>query len=167
MSNVAMTDPLTHLSNRRHGMDFLSAEWAFANANNLPLACMMIDIDHFKHINDQNGHKAGDMVLVKLANLLQASTRSGDLIFRYGGEEFCMICPGATLETALAVAERTRQNIAHQHFHLESFDIPVTVSIGVSIMIPTHANEEALVHDADSALYRAKENGRNRVESSL
>lgn len=165
--NVAMTDPLTHLSNRRHGMDFLSAEWAFANANNLPLACIMIDIDHFKHINDQNGHKAGDVVLVKLASLLQANTRSGDLVFRYGGEEFCMICPGATMETALAVAERTRQNIAHQHFYLENLDIPVTVSIGVSIMMPAHANEEALVRDADAALYRAKENGRNRVEPCI
>lgn len=164
--HVAMTDPLTQLSNRRHGLDFLSAEWVFANANNLPLACLMIDIDHFKHINDQYGHKAGDAVLVKFASLLQANARSGDMVFRYGGEEFCIVCPGATLGTACAVAERIRQNTAEQHFHLGNLDIPVTVSIGVAVMIPPHAVEEALIHDADTAMYRAKEAGRNRVVSS-
>ena len=164
--HVAMTDPLTHLSNRRHGLDFISAEWAFANANNLPLACLMVDIDHFKQINDQNGHKAGDAVLVKLANLLQANARSGDMVFRYGGEEFCIICPGAPMEMACAIAERIRQNTADQHFHIGDLDISVTVSIGVAIMIPTQADEEALIRDADAAMYCAKEAGRNRVVSS-
>jgi diguanylate cyclase (GGDEF)-like protein len=161
--NVAMTDPLTQLPNRRHGLDFLSTEWVFAKANNLPLACLMIDIDHFKTINDQNGHKAGDKVLEKLAKLLQANARSGDLVFRYGGEEFCMICPGAALETARAIAERIRQSVEEQHFQLESSSIAATVSIGVAVKLPTHANGEALIHDADTALYRAKESGRNRV----
>lgn len=164
--HVAMTDPLTQLSNRRHGLDFLSAEWAFANANNLPLSCLMIDIDHFKRINDQYGHKTGDAVLVKLANLLQTNARSGDMVFRYGGEEFCIVCPGATLETACAVAERIRQNTEEQYFHLGNLDIPVTVSIGVAVMIPPQTVEEALIHDADAAMYRAKEAGRNRVVSS-
>ena len=162
--HVAMTDPLTHLSNRRHGLDFISAEWAFANANNLPLACLMVDIDHFKHINDQYGHKAGDAALVKLANLLQANARSGDMVFRYGGEEFCIICPGATMEMARAIAERIRQNTAEQRFYLGEINILLTVSIGVAVMIPPHTAEERLISDADAALYRAKENGRNRVE---
>lgn len=161
--HVAMTDPLTQLSNRRHGMDFFSTEWAFAKANHLPLACLMIDIDYFKQINDQHGHKAGDSVLVNLANLLQANARSGDMVFRYGGEEFCVICPGATLEMACSIAERIRQNTAEQHFKIGDFDIAVTVSIGVAIMLATQADKEALIHDADAAMYRAKKSGRNRV----
>ena len=161
--NVAMTDPLTQLPNRRYGLDFLSTEWVFANANNLPLACLMIDIDYFKKINDQNGHKTGDEVLEKLAKLLQASMRSGDLVFRYGGEEFCMICPGADLETARAIAERLRQRVEKQHLQLGKLGIAATVSIGVAVMSPTHTNAESLIHDADTALYRAKASGRNRV----
>ena len=161
--HVAMTDPLTQLPNRRHGMDTFSAEWAFARANNLTLACMMIDIDHFKDINDRYGHKAGDSVLVKLAILLQTGARSEDLVFRYGGEEFCIVCPGSTLETACTVAERIRQNVANQAFQLKEMDIAVTVSIGVAIMLPQHADEGALIHDADAAMYRAKHSGRNQV----
>jgi diguanylate cyclase (GGDEF)-like protein len=164
--HVAMTDPLTHLSNRRHGLDFLSAEWAFARANSLPLACLMIDIDHFKQINDQHGHKVGDAVLIKLAGLLQANARSGDLVFRYGGEEFCIICPGASPEMACAIAERIRQNAAAQHLLPVTPEVPVTVSIGVAVISPLHADEEALIHDADAAMYRAKEAGRNCVAAA-
>ena len=167
LTQVAMTDPLTQLANRRHGQDFLSSEWAFAKANNLPLACLMIDIDHFKNVNDQNGHKAGDAILVKLANLLQASSRSGDLVFRFGGEEFCIICSGATLEMACAVAERVRRNVAGQAFQFGDIKISVTVSIGVATMTPVHVDEDALIHDADAAMYCAKKAGRNRVMSSV
>jgi diguanylate cyclase (GGDEF)-like protein len=161
--HVAMTDPLTQLPNRRHGLDTFSAEWAFARTNNLPMACLMIDIDHFKNINDRYGHKAGDAVLARLANLLQTGARSEDLVFRYGGEEFCIICPGATLEMACTIAERIRQNVAEQPVQMKDMDIAVTVSIGVAIMIPQHADEGALIHDADAAMYRAKNSGRNRV----
>lgn len=164
--SMAMTDPLTHLSNRRHGLDFLSAEAVFAKTNNLPLACLMIDIDHFKRINDQYGHKTGDAVLVRLAGLLQASARSGDMVFRYGGEEFCMICPGIKLETACAVAERICQKTASQKFYVGEMDIPVTLSIGVAVMLPPNGSEEALIRDADAAMYRAKEAGRNCVKSA-
>ena len=163
----AMTDPLTHVSNRRYGMDFLASEWAFAKSNKMPLSCLMIDIDHFKQVNDQYGHQSGDAVLIKLANLLQTGARSVDLVFRYGGEEFCIVCPGATLEMALAVAERVRQNIESQPFKLEHGEILVTVSIGVAIMAQDHGDKDALLHDADAALYRAKEGGRNRVESGV
>lgn len=161
----AMTDPLTHVSNRRYGLDFLASEWEFSKSNNLPLACLMIDIDHFKNINDQFGHQSGDAVLIKLANLLQVGARSVDLVFRYGGEEFCIVCPGASLEMAHTVAERMRQNIASHKFILEQSEISVTVSIGVSILAQAHANKDALLHDADVALYSAKESGRNRVVS--
>jgi diguanylate cyclase (GGDEF)-like protein len=163
--HVAMTDPLTQLPNRRHGLDTFSIEWALSNSNNLPLACLMIDIDHFKRINDLNGHKAGDTVLVKIADLLKTCVRNGDLAFRYGGEEFCIICPGATLETACAIAERIRQNTADNLFQLGDMEISVTVSIGVAMMVSTHTSEEALINEADAALYRAKKSGRNRVMS--
>lgn len=163
LTHVAMTDPLTQLSNRRHGLDTFSTEWEFAKANNLPLSCLMIDIDHFKNINDRHGHKAGDAVLIILALLLQAGARSNDLVFRYGGEEFCIICPGATLELACIVAERIRQDVENQPFQLGDMDIAITVSIGVAVMMPTHADKESLIHDADSALYHAKNAGRNRV----
>ena len=163
LTHVAMTDPLTQLSNRRHGLDHFAAEWEFARANNLPLSCLMIDIDHFKGINDTHGHKAGDAVLITLATLLQAGARSGDLVFRYGGEEFCIICPNATQEMACVVAERIRQDVAAQFFRLGDRDIAITVSIGVAVMMPTHSDKEALIYDADSALYYAKNAGRNRV----
>jgi len=167
LTHVAMTDPLTQLSNRRHGMDTFSAEWAFARANNLPLACMMIDIDYFKSINDMHGHKAGDAVLIILAILLQTGARTEDLVFRFGGEEFCVICPGVSLETANEIAERIRRNVESQPFQLGKMDIELTVSIGVAMMLPKHTNEEDLIHDADAALYCAKNGGRNRVESGV
>lgn len=165
--HAAMTDQLTHLANRRHGMDFLAIEFAFSSSNNLPLSCLMIDVDHFKHVNDKNGHQGGDAVLVKLASLLQAGARSRDLVFRYGGEEFCIVCPGVTLEMACAVAERIRQNVAAQPFQFDHMVIEVTVSIGVAIMLPTHADGEALIRDADASLYGAKKAGRNRVVSCV
>lgn len=160
---VAMTDPLTRLPNRRHGMDFLSAEWVLAHAKNRPLACLMIDIDYFKKINDRFGHEAGDGVLTAIAKLLQSSSRSEDMAFRYGGEEFCVICPGANLATARAIAERIRKNTAAEGFQHGTQNIAATVSVGVAVMTPTHANGEGLIGDADAALYRAKEAGRNRV----
>jgi diguanylate cyclase (GGDEF)-like protein len=165
LTQVAMTDPLTKLSNRLHGMDAFSAEWELAKGENRPLSCLIIDIDHFKNINDTYGHKAGDAVLVMLAIILRACARSEDLVFRYGGEEFCMICPGATLEMAGLIAERIRQDVEGQSFQFSEMKIAITVSIGVAARTPKHADKEALIHDADSAMYHAKNSGRNRVES--
>lgn len=165
LTQVAMTDPLTKLSNRLHGLDAFSAEWEIAKVDNRPLSCLMIDIDHFKKINDTYGHKAGDAVLVMLAIILRGSARSEDLVFRYGGEEFCMICPGATLEMAGLIAERIRQDVEAQAFQFSEMKIAITVSVGVAAKTSKHADKEALIHDADSAMYHAKNSGRNRVES--
>lgn len=96
--HVAMTDPLTQLPNRRHGLDTFSAERYFARTNNLPPACLKIDIDHFRNINDRYGHKAGDAALARLSIPLQTGARNEYPVFRYGGEEFCIICQGAVLE---------------------------------------------------------------------
>lgn len=161
---VAMTDPLTRLPNRRHGMDFLSAEWVFAQANNLPLAVLMVDIDFFKQVNDEYGHEAGDHVLAKLSSLLQTSARVEDMAFRYGGEEFCVICPGSDVKTACVIAERIRLKVAEEKLQNGKMNITRTVSIGVAAMKSTHQNAEALIAEADQALYSAKRSGRNRVE---
>ncbi len=162
---VAMTDLLTRLPNRRHGLDFIAAEWAHALGNKLPVACLMIDIDHFKSINDKHGHQTGDAVLASISSRLKSSARSEDMVFRYGGEEFCIVCPGATRRRALEIAERIRQSVATAGFHTPELNISVTVSIGVAAVSPPYLrNEETLIADADAALYRAKHLGRNRIE---
>ncbi|MGE5489705.1 MAG: diguanylate cyclase [Actinomycetota bacterium] len=161
---VAMTDPLTHLANRRHGLDFLAAELIFARGNNLPLSCLMADIDHFKLVNDDLGHDAGDLVLANVARLLQLNARSEDMVFRYGGEEFCIVCPGCNRADAWTIAERMRTAIEAEVTTFTQGERRVTVSIGCAELEPGHQSPDELIRDADKALYRAKQGGRNRVE---
>ncbi|MBI4984380.1 MAG: HDOD domain-containing protein, partial [Rhodocyclales bacterium] len=108
MMEVAFTDLLTRLPNRRYGLDFLAAEWVFAHADGRALACLMVDVDHFKAVNDDYGHDAGDAVLAGVAHILAEHCRSEDMAFRYGGEEFCVVCTDTDLATARIVAERIR-----------------------------------------------------------
>lgn len=165
LMEVAMTDPLTRLPNRRHGLDFLAAEWVFARSNGQPMACLMLDIDHFKRVNDDYGHEAGDEVLARVARLLQAGSRGEDMVFRYGGEEFCILCPATDLDSARMVGERIRKSVETEDFRHGGATIRVTISIGVAIMRPDHAEGEDMIRDADAALLRAKQSGRNRVVS--
>jgi two-component system, cell cycle response regulator len=160
---VALTDPLTQLPNRRHGLDFLNAEWEGAKNNNLPLSAMMLDIDHFKRVNDNHGHAAGDAVLRALAELLRNVSRTEDMVFRYGGEEFAIILPGTTLATAVKVAERIRRLVAVETFKWQASIIPITISIGVAALAGSGGDSTTLMEAADAALYQAKEGGRNRV----
>ena len=164
LMQAATTDPLTQLHNRRYGMDFLASEWGFAHANGRPLACFMVDIDHFKQVNDKAGHDAGDAVLATVAETIRSNARTEDLVFRYGGEEFCAICPNADADIALKVAERIRERVAAVPTEYAGTRIGVTISIGIAIMDGSHSTPEDMLHAADSALYRAKQNGRNRVE---
>ena len=159
----ALTDTLTQLPNRRNGLDFLASEWVFAQANSAPLACLMLDIDHFKRVNDDYGHAAGDAVLRQLADLLKRASRSEDMVFRYGGEEFAAILTNANQRVALQIGERIRALIEKTVFKWENQRIPVTLSIGVAISSGTEADSLALIAAADAALYLAKEGGRNRV----
>lgn len=163
MMQAALTDPLTQLPNRRYGMDFLAAECAAARGNNVPVACLMVDIDHFKSVNDRYGHDCGDAVLAGVARVLGENCRSEDAAFRFGGEEFCVVCPRAGLEAARAIAERIRAGIEAETFRVGEQEIRVTASVGIAFSSPARADAETLLKDADAALYCAKETGRNRV----
>lgn len=170
LTQVASTDALTQLPNRRHGLDYLASEWVFAGANGLPMAALMIDIDHFKAVNDRHGHSVGDGVLRQLATRLRHGSRSEDMVFRYGGEEFAVILPGAHLRTALQVAERIRLLVAASPCEstepgFPRLGVPVTVSIGAAWAQRPQGDSLELIKAADQALYRAKEGGRNRVVS--
>ncbi|WP_300452261.1 HDOD domain-containing protein [Accumulibacter sp.] len=159
----ALTDNLTQLPNRRHGLDFLASEWAFAQANALPMACLLLDIDHFKRVNDTLGHPAGDAVLQQLADLLKRASRPEDMIFRFGGEEFAAVLPNTNVATAVQVAERIRSVVQKYDFLWQRRPIPLTVSVGVAVLNSTEKDCQALVQAADAALYQAKNAGRNRV----
>jgi diguanylate cyclase (GGDEF)-like protein len=160
---AANTDPLTGISNRRHFTPALNAELERARRHSQPLAVLMLDIDHFKQINDRYGHAAGDETIRCLAQLCRQSLRSFDLVARLGGEEFALMLPSTDLKSALAAAERLRQQAALLQVvgeRGERFDF--TVSIGVAAMAPGD-DASALLARADKGLYRAKQTGRNRV----
>lgn len=163
LKEQSIKDPLTKLYNRRYLDETLARECSRAQRNNKSLSVLVMDIDHFKKVNDTYGHDAGDAVLVAFAKLIQQNIRKEDIACRLGGEEFVLVLPDATMEQAVARAEKicdaTRaMSIKH---HRET--LSVTVSIGVCDY-PSHAqNPEELIQNADGALYRAKNGGRNRV----
>ncbi len=160
----SIRDPLTGLFNRRHMNDVIGREFARARREDRQVAVALVDIDHFKRINDTHGHDAGDHVLVQVAHTIETQVRQGDIVCRYGGEEFIVILPDISQESVIERAEQMRQAVAALSFR--NCDQPVgrvTVSLGVA-MFPEHGeNEGELVRAADAALYQAKETGRNRV----
>lgn len=161
---AATTDPLTKISNRRTFLDRCSGECALARRNDYYVHTLLIDVDHFKRVNDQWGHQAGDMVLKEIARLLKDEKREGDLLARYGGEEFILLFSGIGLEDALRSAERLRLAIEKQIFVWNDITIPVTISLGLASRkgkaIP---KIEEMISEADKFLYIAKDNGRNQV----
>ena len=162
----ALTDSLTQLPNRRNGMDYLMSELLSSQSSGASLACLMMDIDHFKEINDTFGHAAGDAVLRQLAAILRSAARTEDLVFRYGGEEFTAILANATPKIAAQVAERIRLQVENAEFVWHGQRISVTLSIGVALAENKTQNEQTLIQEADKALYQAKKSGRNRVSVS-
>ena len=128
-----------------------------------PLALLMLDIDHFKKINDTYGHAAGDLVLVQLADVLRSVLRAADLCGRFGGEEFVCLLPETSVSEALILAERLRARLVEQAVCSEAGAILFTVSIGVSVAMPEDISIDQLIHRADMALYEAKKSGRNRI----
>lgn len=156
-------DPLTGLYNRRYFDASLARELARCQREDLPLSLVMIDIDHFKKINDQHGHQAGDMVLRTLADLLQHQVRASDIACRYGGEEFLVLLPSAPPEVARQRVDEWRQAFAAQRVVAGGIAVRASLSAGVA-GVPHHAlAPEALLRRADEALYRAKSAGRDCV----
>jgi len=161
----AETDPLTGVANRRRFHQALEIECARFARGRAPLSLLMIDLDHFKEINDRYGHPAGDVVLFSIAQRLSVSLRKTDLLARYGGEEFSILLPETRIEGARVIAERIREAVSRTPVEVDGELIPISVSVGVA----SHATDkevhaEILLKKADLALYRAKATGRNRVE---
>jgi diguanylate cyclase (GGDEF)-like protein len=156
---LATTDPLTRCMNRRAFFARFDTCWSHSQRHSLPISCIMVDVDKFKSINDNHGHGTGDLVLQQTAATLLAITRKGELVCRYGGEEFCILMPLAGLEQAAQGAERLRKEIADR----KPAGLAITVSIGVSSLHLGARSPQELIDQADKALYVAKLSGRNRV----
>ncbi|MCF8476646.1 MAG: diguanylate cyclase [Pseudolabrys sp.] len=160
-------DGLTGALNRAAFDTHLSEECARADRHEHPLSLLMVDIDFFKHVNDNYGHQTGDQVLRTLVSLLNAASRPGDVVARYGGEEFAIIFPETDAGGALAMAERIRQTIeAHAFTDMAGETFKLTVSVGCASWTSGAMTPHALVRESDAALYRAKKTGRNRVVSA-
>jgi diguanylate cyclase (GGDEF)-like protein len=163
LKEQANVDPLTGLFNRRYLQATLEREWARCQREQQPLCVMLIDIDHFKRVNDTHGHGVGDEVLAALGRLLSGGVRTEDLACRYGGEEFLVLLPKMPLDLAVERAQSLRQAFAELDISVEGVRVPLSLSVGVAVA-PDHAQTPAdLVRHADEALYRAKAEGRNRV----
>lgn len=161
----ALFDPLTGLRNRHHLEDTLQTQTAQAIRTGVPLSCMMIDIDHFKSINDRFGHEAGDLVIKSVASIVQRAAHDNGLAFRYGGEEFLVLLSGADEAEAYACAQKIYTGVHELSLRYGLTEIgPVDVSIGIA-SYPQHAQTDNLLRAADVALYRAKELGRARIVS--
>jgi diguanylate cyclase (GGDEF)-like protein/PAS domain S-box-containing protein len=164
LERLALHDPLTGLANRRKFAERFEYDMARATRARTPLSLLMVDIDHFKEINDQRGHLAGDACLKALAVLLAESVRAVDLVARFGGEEFVVLLPEMSAEQSLVAAERIRSLVeAHSAEISEGAPVAVTVSIGAATSTGVALSLEKLLERADEAVYRAKRAGRNRA----
>jgi two-component system, cell cycle response regulator len=164
LHTMAMTDELTGLPNRRCAMERLEEMMAESKRFGNNISCIMIDIDHFKQINDTYGHNCGDVVLQKISIIFKTQSRAYDIISRIGGEEFLVISARNSQQESTIFAERLRQAVAQNEIAINDQTIRITISLGVAAMTPEMSEGNALILMADRALYRAKKNGRNRVE---
>ena len=160
---MTIRDGLTSVFNVRYMNEFLDREFARSRRYGRHLCVLMLDIDHFKAVNDEHGHLAGDHVLRELASLVKRRVRREELLARYGGEEFVLVLPETTAEGATAYAETLRQMVDEHQFVFEDVTLPVTISVGVGVFDPNMARPADLVASADEKLYEAKRSGRNRV----
>lgn len=160
----AIQDPLTGLYNRRFFTDALERELRRSARRDTPMSLLMIDLDHFKRVNDESGHEAGDRMLQAVAEMLRGEVRAEDVIARYGGEEFMVLLPETDLVSAKVLAERLRQAFKHLEVHHRGRSLGhLTLSVGVAARSPRTTTGEHIVEAADAALYRAKREGRDRV----
>jgi diguanylate cyclase (GGDEF)-like protein len=164
IKNIAIYDTLTGLFNRRYFDERLGSETQKSFYSGTPISLVMVDIDHFKKVNDTFGHTEGDQVLCKISSLLKNSIRKKDTVARYGGEEFILILPEAGLEAAFVISERIRRVVENTSFEIGQAQVHLTISMGIS-NFPNHRakSKDELVKMADQALYDAKRGGRNKV----
>jgi diguanylate cyclase (GGDEF)-like protein len=164
MKDMAIYDTLTHLHNRRHLDQVLEVEFGNSILKKQPLSIIMVDIDHFKAVNDRYGHDEGDRALIHVASLLKESLRQHDIVARFGGEEFIVVLPKTILKNAVVIAERIRRSIEATPLSGTDGKVSLTVSLGIAA-IPAiwPESKEELIKCADTALYEAKGKGRNRV----
>ena len=162
---LGVIDPPTNLYNKRYFLDRLQEELSHSKRLKIFLSLMMVDIDYFKKVNDTHGHLAGDNVLLKLANILQAMTRHEDIVARYGGEEFAIILRNTDEDGAHLLAERIRIAVAGTPINFEGEDIKITISTGIATLCDTFVFEthEDFIQAADKCLYYSKEHGRNQT----
>jgi diguanylate cyclase (GGDEF)-like protein len=166
LEELATTDGLTGCFNKRYFNEQMRAKLSAAERFGRKLSLVITDIDHFKGVNDTYGHAAGDAVIRELGAILLRIKRETDVVARFGGEEFCLLCEETNTEGAMLLAERVREELAATVFETELGKLQVTCSLGVSTF-PDHARaRESLFESADKALYRAKHGGRNRVDSA-
>ncbi len=168
LAQGALMEPLTGLHNRRYFLERLASELAAAQRHGRPLSLLLVDVDHFKRVNDSRGHAAGDEALRMLARVLQGAVRREDVVARFGGEEFVVLARETSLSGAHALAERVRRAVEKSRCSFERQEIAVTVSIGVTVSQGLTAfergrTEQQILEAADRALYRAKQLGRNTV----
>src|SRR4051794_6658575 len=164
MYESALRDGLTKVFNKKYFTDYLEKEFAYASRHTSPLALIFLDIDFFKRINDTYGHPGGDYVLSELSQMMANLVRTEDVLARFGGEEFTVLCRGTDLAGARIVAERLRRTVEERAFTFGSSTIPVTISLGIAAVPDAGVTDHAaFLAAADKALYEAKRTGRNRV----
>ena len=163
LRSAALTDALTELPNRRYAMKRLDTEWSSTSRTGRPLSVMLIDIDHFKAVNDTYGHDVGDVVLKDVAGLLRSSLRQSDEVCRIGGEEFLVICKNTTQSECVLIGERIRRSVEACDIESNGDVLKMTISLGAAGRSSSIADINALLKAADEAVYQAKETGRNKV----
>ena len=167
LQQQATTDELTGVFNRRHFINLAQEELKRAIRLKHPMTIALIDIDHFKHINDTYGHAAGDQALLSFTHICKKNFREIDVFARFGGDEFALLLPEATPAQAYDAVERIQLALAAQPIDLDGNPVSITVSAGISNLANDHESLDTLLGRADRALYRAKEAGRNRIQTEF
>jgi len=164
LSELVSTDALTGLFNFRHFKTVLQAEMDRSKRSGIPTSLVMVDVDHFKAINDTYGHEAGNLALKSLADILSSEVRTTDIVCRYGGEEFAMVFPETHLNLAVKVADRIRKQISSHPVAIDDAEIKLTVSMGASVYMKFSVLDfNDFVASVDKYLYEAKQSGRNCI----
>lgn len=164
LQEAASTDELTGLCNRRRGLDTLETEWNQSIVHSTPLTICVVDLDHFKQVNDSHGHAVGDEALREIATTIRINVRESDCVARVGGEEFLIILPNTRLDDAHPIMERIRAAVERVSMHADGVEVPLAISGGLAERTGATRSWDDLLRVGDRALYRAKEAGRNRIE---